>query len=96
MVRVEDDSGSVAFLLIEVVLALVALLFIYAIFSYGADLLLDKVYGMLGNGLVMSTATHQYFDGWEMRWDNVPLLAWIAIIVGGIIMAIAIRAGRNT
>lgn len=87
----KDDTGSVGWVFVEMVMALIAAGLIYLLLSVFYNSILVDVFNSQTSTLSMNNSTVQGFNVLSYAWQNFPLLAFIIILAGSVIMAIAYR-----
>lgn len=87
----KDDSGSVGWVFVEMIMALVAAGLIYLLLSVFYSEVMNSAFASQTSHLIMNNTTVQGFNVLAYAWQNFPLLGFIVILAGSIIMAVAYR-----
>lgn len=89
---IDDESGSAGWVLFaEFIGAIVAGSLLYLLLSVFYSGILEGAFGAQGTGMVMNNSTVQGFNVLSYAWQDFPLIGFIVILAGGIIMAVAFR-----
>lgn len=92
MRMLKDDSGSSGWILFaEFIGALVAGYLIYLILSVFYSGIQLGAFDAQGSNMTMNNSTVQGFNVLSYAWQSVPLLGFIVILAGVIVMAVAAR-----
>jgi hypothetical protein len=75
----------------ELVGAMVACYLIYLILSVFYSGVQEGAFNAQGTGMVMNNSTVQGFNVLSYAWQGIPLLGFIVILGGAIVMAVAYR-----
>jgi hypothetical protein len=87
----KDDSGSVGWILFaELVGAIIAGGLIYLLLSVFYAGVQEGAFNAQGS-IPMNDSTVQGFNVMAYAWQNIPLIGFIVILAGTIIMAVAYR-----